>query len=529
MNMNSKITLLTGAFITAGSLLAEQNRPNVLFIAVDDLKPVLNCFGEKQIKSPNIDRIAAAGTVFANCYCQQAVCSPSRVSLLTGMRPDATGIYDLHTYFRKKRPNAVSIAGCFKQNGYETVARGKIFHGNPDAPSWTMKYKAKHQLGHCAKGFGKSVFGYQDPKTKKTFIDAAKKMREKCQAEGKKMNYSKLRHQVAQSGSAPPYECIEGPDNIYLDGELAIEGVKLIKQLAKGKKPFFLAVGFIRPHLPFNAPKKYWDMYKPEDIKTAVFKSRTSDPVKYAYNGSGELKSGYSVPEKFDEAFHRKMIHAYYASVSYTDAQVGKLLDELKRQKLDKNTIIVLWGDHGWHLGDHGMFCKHTNFEQATRAPLVIAAPGYKGGQVSRSLTEFVDIYPTLCALANIKPPANIQGESLVPIIKNPEYQLKDFAVSQYPREKYTIMGYSLREKRYRLTLWFGKSIKSYDVPKESDIIAGELYDYEKDPNEKFNLYKKTEYSSIKRKLWQEMQEYFKKSADHHKKYPFGSPMNNKI
>lgn len=521
--------LLTGAIAGFSGLLAAQERPNVLFIAVDDLKPVLNCFGAKQIKSPNIDKIAAMGTVFANCYCQQAVCSPSRVSLLTGMRPDATGIYDLRTYFRDKRPDAISVAECFKRNGYETVARGKIFHGNPDAASWTIKYKKKPQLGHFDKKFGRAVYGYQDPKTKKAFIDEAAREKEKSQATGKKINYTKIRHSVAKNGFAPPYECIDGPDNMYLDGELAIEGVNLLKRLSKGKKPFFLAVGFIRPHLPFNSPKKYWDMYKPEDIKTAAFKSRTSDPVQYAYNGSGELKSGYSVPDKFDEDFHRKMIHAYYASVSYVDAQIGKLLNELKRQNLDKNTIIVLWGDHGWHLGDHGMFCKHTNFEQATRAPLLVAAPGYKGGQVSRSLTEFVDIYPTLCALADIKAPANIQGESLVPILKNPNYQLKDFAVSQYPRENYTIMGYSLRDKRYRLTVWFGKSLKSFNVPKESDILAGELYDYEKDPDEKFNLYNKTEYSGIRQKLWKEMQGYFKNSAEHNKKYPFGSPMKTEI
>jgi iduronate 2-sulfatase len=495
-------------------------RPNVLFIAVDDLKPVLNCFGESQIKSPNIDRIAVAGTVFTSCYCQQAVCSPSRISLLTGMRPDATGIYDLRTYFRTKRPDAVSIAGCFKQNGYETVARGKIFHGNYDKPSWTMPYKRKGQLGYTAKGFGASVFGYQSPETKKAFIKIIKEISKKRKAAGKKMNYARVQPLAAKRGFSPPYECVDGPDNMYYDGALGLEGVKLLKKLSAGKKPFFLAIGFIRPHLSFNAPKKYWDMYNPKDIKLAGYREKTSDPVKYAYNGSGELRHVYSVPNKFDDAFHRKMIHGYYACVSYIDAQVGKLLDELKRLKLDKNTIVVLWGDHGWHLGDHGMFCKHTNFEQATRSPLIIAAPGYKGGQKTSSLTEFIDVYPTLCKLAGIKPPSNIQGESLVPLMKNPKARLKEFAISQYSRRN-KVMGYSLRTKHFRLTLWFGKSLKSYDEPGSKDILAGELYDYQKDPLEKHNVYNNPKYAAIKKNLWEKMQKHFKDSTEHHKEFPF--------
>jgi arylsulfatase A-like enzyme len=276
-----------------------------------------------------------------------------------------------------------------------------------------------------------------------------------------------------------------------------------MEQLAKGKKPFFLAVGFSKPHLPFVAPKKYWDLYDRSKIKLAPFQEMPEGAPEYAFQDLWELRSGYSgiVPGPMPEKQQYEMIHGYRACVSYTHAQIGKVLAKLKELGLEKNTIIVLWGDHGWHLGDHGMFCKHTNYEQAVRAPLIFAAPNLKAkGEKTQSPTEFVDIFPTLCDLAGLPIPESCEGKSLLPILGNPTAKVREAALEQFPRGK-DKMGYTLRDERYRYVKWV--KMNYYDGERTGPTVATELYDYEKDPLETVNLASNPEYKKVVEKFEQ--------------------------
>lgn len=433
---------------------------NVLFIAVDDLKPVLGVYGYDWVKTPNMDRLATHGFVFENNHCQQAVCGPSRASIMTGKRPDFTQIYDLKTLMRDINPEILTMPQYFKQLGYETVAVGKIYDprcvaNDYDAESWTIPYQ----------------------KTKS---------KEYAFSEGK-----------------PFYEINERPENETIDGEIAANSIQYMQQFAKEGKPFFLGIGFKKPHLPFVAPKKYWDMYPLETIKLPDFRKDPEGAPTFATQPSWELRSGYDdIPKEFtvpitDEK-QLKLIQGYYASVSFIDAQIGKVLDELDRLGLRDNTLIVLWGDHGWHLGDHGMFCKHTNYEQATRSPLLISYPGIKSGTISTP-TEFVDVFPTICNLSGIAIPNNLDGVSLVPLMEKKVNRVKDFAVSQFPRDN-DKMGYAFRNDRYRYVIWM-KDFTSRQVFDEKLVIAEELYDYQKDSEERRNLIQDQEYQNVRNQM----------------------------
>jgi arylsulfatase A-like enzyme len=279
----------------------------------------------------------------------------------------------------------------------------------------------------------------------------------------------------------------------------------MIKQLAQNKKPFFIAAGFKRPHLPFVAPKKYWDLYDRNSINLSKWQKSPEGAPEFALHDWGELKSYVDIPKEItpsgilNENKQRQLIHGYMASVSYLDAQVGKLIKELEAQGIADETIIVLWGDHGWHLGDHGIWCKHSNFEQATRSPLIFSGKGFKP-LINSSPTEFLDIYPTLCDLAGIRIPENLDGTSLKPIIEGKADRVKDFAISQYPRGD-NRMGYSIRNDRYRYTAWFGIDFRKGEKPSKEKIIAEELYDYKTDPDERINHADQTEYNAIKKEL----------------------------
>jgi arylsulfatase A-like enzyme len=435
---------------------AEKRKPNVLFIPVDDLRPQLPCFGRAQMIAPNFDKFAAAGTVFSRAYCQQAVCAPSRASLLTGLRPDSTGIYDLNTPVRSKLPNVLTMPEHFRKNGYHTARVGKVYHHHQDdKQGWS-------QMLSCG---GKQ---YTDPATNKDMNERKKK----AIAKGLKgiPLYNAYR--------GPATECADVPDNAYRDGGIADAALAHLKKIKDN--PFFFAVGFIKPHLPFNAPKKYWDLYDPAKIELADNPFAPKDCPKIALHNWGELRAYLGIPKKGpvtdDQA--RKLVHGYYACVSYVDAQLGRLLNALDELELRDNTIVVLWGDHGWHLGDHGLWCKHSNFESAVHAPMMISAPGFKGGQKSNALTEFVDIYPSLCELTGLQRPDHLEGASFVPLMKNPDKAWKKAAFSQYPRGQ--CMGYSLRTDRYRYTEWLSKDRKT--------ALGRELYDHEKDPAENVNL-----------------------------------------
>lgn len=495
------------------------NQPNILFIAVDDLKPNLGCYGDKVAITPNIDALAEQGTVFTNSHCQQAVCGPSRASLMTGFRPDQTQVWDLKTLIRDKRPEIVTIPQYFKSQGYVTMGVGKIFDPRSvdkeqDKVSWS-EYILPQNLTY-AKGYDKPLYYYQNPDNRKRI----KELQAEAKAKGLK-GYKATKY--VQKQFKPAYEKANVPDDAYIDGAINNGGISLLKKAAKADKPFFLAVGYKRPHLPFVAPTKYWDLYKGRNIPLAQFKQKVKGGVNVAYHNSGELK-GYVTPDLeikdvngvVDIAYDKQktLIHGYYAATSYVDALVGQLLATLKEQKLDKNTIIILWGDHGWHLGDHKLWNKHSNFEQATRAPMIIVDPRKKGVRSVASPTEFVDIFPTLVDLAGLKQVNGLAGTSVKPLMTGKKKSVKEYAISQIPRGKR--IGYSLRTERYRYTSWYKGNVREAASLDINNRIAEEIYDYEADPLEKRNLAKDKKYA----KILEELRAKFKNHFDTERSYP---------
>ena len=444
---------------------AQSKKPNILFIAVDDLRPELGCYGHDYIKSPNIDRIAKQGIVFDRAYCQQAVCSPSRTSLLTGTRPDSTKVWDLVTHFRAAQPDIVTLPQHFKQNGYFVQGLGKIFHPGYDDPrSWSVAWQ-----------------------TPKAPIYARLKLDDDADGDNGKRK------------GGPAFEAGEVADSFYKDGMVADLAVKTLGEISQKAEPFFLALGFAKPHLPFVSPKKYWDLYDPAQIKLAPNPYRPEDAPDYALTNSNELRNYTGTPATgpMPDSLARQLKHGYYASISYTDAQIGKVLNELDRLGLRENTIIVLWGDHGWKLGEHGEWAKHSNVENDTNAPLLLSVPGMKNaGKHSNALVEFVDIYPTLSEAAGLPLPAHLEGSSFKPLLDNPSREWKPAAFSQYPRGK-ARMGYSMRTDRYRLTVWVNRE-------DHSKIEAVELYDHQADPQENTNVAKRPANAELLKKLMEQ-------------------------
>ncbi|MDA1229219.1 MAG: sulfatase-like hydrolase/transferase [Planctomycetota bacterium] len=437
----------------ASTLIAAEpivSRPNVLLICVDDLKPVAGCYGDQMAQTPNIDELAQRGVLCEAAYCNQAVCSPSRNALMTGLRPQTLGIYDLATHFRMAAPDAMTVAAHFRQHGYQTHGLGKILHtghGNKeDAASWSEPHwrpkAGQYQLAESTVDKRDSKNGPRGAATESADVD----------------------------------------DDAYGDGQIAIEAMKRIHDAAeKSDEPFFLAVGFLKPHLPFVAPKTYWDLYDRAKLPMPQVLETPKDAPSYAPQFGGELRAYSDMPQQgpISSEDTRKLIHGYYAATSYTDAQIGKVLTALDKSGLDENTIIVLWGDHGWHLGDHGMWCKHTNYEQAARIPMIVASPGCAAGQKTNSLVETVDIYPTLCELAALPVPSGLDGTSFAGILKSPEMRTRESVIHVYPRGGR--LGRAIRTDRYRLVEW-----KSPGA--EAKTAEYELYDYQIDPLETRNL-----------------------------------------
>jgi arylsulfatase A-like enzyme len=513
------ILVLLGLLTTPVFSQKKSAKPNILFIAIDDLKPILGCYGNKMIKTPNIDRLAAMGTVFMQNYCQQAVCGPTRASIMTGLRPDNTGIWDLKTRMRDVNPDILSLPQYLISQGYSTQGIGKIYDSRcvdkqMDAPSWSVPYynyfKTEAKYYSQETGFP-SLGQYQSPETKELVEKYTKEAKDKGITKGEIDAYvSKL--------VKPSVECANVPDNAYNDGANVLRAKEILGKLKTEGKPFFFAVGFSKPHLPFVAPKKYWDMYNRDEMPVAEFQEKSKNGPDLAYHNAGELRAYSDIPalleftDQMDYGLtlpldkQKELIHGYYAAVSYTDAQVGVLLNTLDSLELTENTIIVLWGDHGWHLGDHNLWCKHTNFEQATHAPLIISSPGIKPS-VSSSPSEFVDVFPTLCDLAGVPVPTQLDGKSQVPVMKQPNKKVKEFSVSQYPRSGssgeterlgYAVgkcMGYSIRTDRYRYTIWMKDNFRSSQAFDQKLIVGAELYDYQKDPNETVNVADDPHYS----------------------------------
>jgi iduronate 2-sulfatase len=460
-----------------GNSKAASTRPNVLFIAVDDLRPSLGCYGDPIARSPHIDRLAKSGLVFNRAYCQQAVCSPSRTSLMTGRRPDTTRVFDLKTHFRKAMPNVVTLPQLFKQQGYHAQSVGKIYHG-------VGSYAIGNQLGDppswSVPGYLPQLHFYHSPRGMQIAEEWFAPRRRGLQ---KRYPGVKSWKDVVVRGL--PWEAPDVPDEEVIDGRIATRAIEILNK--RKDEPFFLAVGFLKPHVPFIAPKKYFDLYPLETIKSVANPFFPKNAPKFAGLNSNEMRVYYGIPKGSrpvaDELESRKLYLAYYACVSYVDAQVGRLLAELDRLKLRDNTVVILWGDHGYHLGENGFWCKQTNFELSARAPLIISVPGQKNiGSRTDALVEFVDIYPSLAELCNLPQPDGLEGTSFTPLLENPQRPWKTAAFSQYPRKiggVGQVMGRSMRIDRYRFTEW-AQPAKNFRVT--------ELYDHQRDPAENQNV-----------------------------------------
>ncbi|MFG0294495.1 MAG: sulfatase [Maioricimonas sp. JB045] len=448
-------------------------RPNVLLILVDDLKPTLGCYGDVHAKSPNIDALAARGMRFDLAFCNQAVCAPSRFTLMLGSHSTSTGLYGLGSQLRQIVPDAVTMPQHFaRHGGYHTQSLGKVFHighgnyGDPDS------FIAPH--------FREKVIEYVDPAS----TDGGKLTREEAYFTNQKLG------QIRSLPRGAAFESPDVDDTAYADGRVALETIRRLRQAKKRREqdgtPFFIAAGFARPHLPFSAPKKYWDMYDPATLPMPQHEDLPEDAPAVAGKRGGEITNYKPCPTdrnaEFSDELKRQLIHGYYASTSFVDAQIGKLIGELDRLGLADSTIIVLWGDHGFHLGDLGIWTKHTNYEQANRIPILIAAPGVTTpGSSTRQPAESVDLFPTLAELAGLPAPDGpqpVDGVSLVPVLKDPAARVRDHAYHAYPKQK---IGRAIRTERYRLVEW--RPWGDADAPAEY-----ELYDYESDPLETRNL-----------------------------------------
>lgn len=445
-----------------------QKRPNILFIAVDDLRPELGCYGVRGIKSPQIDRLAASGVKFERAYCQQAVCNASRASLLTGLRPDSTRVWDLVTPLRTTVTNVVTLPQYFKQHGYQAVGMGKIYHNTfPDPDSWSIPEP---------KPTGFQLYSAETQVRLKVRRDAARQQ-------------GKTEQQISGSVRGLAAEGEDVADQQRFDGALANLALEHLQSLSKESKPFFLAVGFIQPHLPFTAPKRYWDMYDPSQLPLAKNPFLPKDAPPFAMFGMYELRAYMDfadtkeAPVLLTEEQQRHLKHGYYASATFIDAQIGRLLDELDKLGLRENTIVVLWADHGWKLGEHASWCKQTNYEIDARVPFIIRSPHAAGnGKSCSALVELLDIYPTLCELAGLPVSPTLEGKSIVSLLNAPTLPGKPAAFSQFPRRhgEQRLMGYSMRTDRYRYIEWLDR--------KTGEVAARELYDHQTDGEENQNI-----------------------------------------
>ncbi|MHC5067725.1 MAG: sulfatase [Planctomycetota bacterium] len=469
-------TALTLALAATALVAAE--RPNVLFIAVDDLKPVLGCFGDELAQTPHIDALAASGVAFTNAHTPHAICGPSRAAIMSGMRSDQVGVIDLKTMWRDVTPDVVALPQLFREHGYTTAAIGKIYDPrcvdkDNDKPSWSLPYKTTGKLSYDPE-WGEPALGY--------YVGA------EIKAAIAKLPKKTARDDAQKQGLKPGYERVDGaPDLAYHDGAAAARGIELLEQLAADEAPFFLAVGFKRPHLPFVAPGRCWDRFDPAAFDLG-FQGEGEGFGKYFTKPGSELRGGYSVPfddEPLPEAYQRELIHGYYATVSFVDDQIGKLLAKVDELQLREDTIIVLWSDHGFHLGDHRQWGKHTALEQATRSPLIFSVPGRAARGATATPAQLLDIYPTLCELAGLPAPAVLVGSSLVPVLDDITTQVHEAALSIYPFSGGKVIAFSVRDGRYRYTEWRQWKTKQRDG--DYTIIGRAFFDYELDPEETKN------------------------------------------
>ncbi|MDG2253763.1 MAG: sulfatase [Opitutaceae bacterium] len=442
--------------------------PNVLFIAIDDLRPALGCYGDAVAISPNIDRLASQGTTFNRAYCQLAVCGPSRHSLLSGRRPDTIEVWDLNTHFRATFPNLVSLPQHFKDNGYHTRSIGKIYHGNgtpsKDGPSWS-----------------------EDP-----IFDNGR---------NPEWRYASPENLAGTGLKRAASEGVDTSDSTFVDGMVCDAALDALDAFKERKQPFFLGVGFRKPHLPFVAPKRYWNLYDRSDISEPASNKHPQGAPEFALRSWNELEGYTDIPKdasKLSPAKVQELRHGYYACISYVDALIGRLLDRLDELGFSENTVVCLWGDHGFHLGEQGLWTKANNYELAARVPLIVSTPGQKAkGVSSNAFVELVDLYPTLADVCGLRVSSELEGLSMMPLLDDPNLFWKTAAFNQYPRmfegvrhERHgDVMGYSVRTDRFRFVQW--KNWKS------GEIEAEELYDHRNDFDEMRNVAGNPEYFNI--------------------------------
>jgi len=494
-------------------------KPNIVFIAIDDLRSELGSYGSEIAISSHLDELAAQGLQFNNAYCQQAICGPSRASVLTGMRPESSGVTHNYIKIRDQFPDVVTLPQHFKNNGYETVYAGKIFHhGDKDEElSWSRK-PVVHPLNGKQEILGTSGFALEENILKRDKV--------------RKEMFAKY-GDVAKFGLAmgTAYEAADVPDNTYIDGYNTDVAIATMKEMvSNGDKPFFLGLGMNKPHLNWIAPKKYWDMYNPDHIMITDQINGPENGAAMGLHPSFELRVRDGIPKKgkFNPELERTLKHAYLACVSYVDAQIGRMIEALEDAGVRENTVIIVWSDHGYHLGDMGVWGKATNYEIATRVPLIICTPNMPAatqGAQSNALVELIDMYPTLCDLAGLEKPVYLDGTSFVPLIKEPNTPWKTAAFSQFPspalrewgsiplrqgmRETYfgpllkdvekriknqqrdkwnrdlfenDLVGYAVRTEHYRLVAW-----KDRKEPNKVPLFV-ELYDHKNDPTESNNV-----------------------------------------
>lgn len=469
-----------GLSLTPEPVTGEKESPerhNILFISIDDLRTELNSYSRDHIISPNIDRLASQGIRFERAYVQMAICHASRASMLTGYQPVANHIYSTFSV-EQLMPGALTINKFFENQGYDVFGIGKLYHYPEDYIEQFddgLRNQLSDWVGNIPQGSG-----YITPSQGRGYITP------------------EAISQMDESGRGPAWEYADVEDNAYFDGYLTDRIVERLGQVRDSDRPFFIGVGFMKPHLPFNAPQKYWDLYDHDEITTA-------DNPYYPINGSiygkhafGELRNYSNIPddqsEPIDLDTQKMLIHGYYACVSYIDAQIGKIHKALEENGLLDNTIIVLWSDHGFKLGEHGMWAKHTNFEHDTRIPMIFSGPGIEKNAVTYSFAQSVDIFPTLADLTGFDVPDQLHGTSLVPVLQNPEAKVQDQAYSIWPSyrgnrrvQEEAILGYSVRTESFRYTKWVQVS--------SGEVLDQELFDHAKDPEENRNVIDDPQYA----------------------------------
>ena len=446
--------------------------PNILFIAVDDLRPELGCYGESLIQSPNIDKLAAEGTRFDRSYCNIPVCGASRASLMTGLRPARNRFLTYLTWADKEAPGISTIPKHFRDNGYHTISNGKIFHHDTDASdSWDEIWHPKSSIN--------------------SWLDYALPENIAADTLGNIWGAPVERADIADSG--------------YNDGKTAEKVIQDLIKLKEQDKPFFLAAGFIKPHLPFNAPEKYWAIY---DGKVSLPDNNypPENAPKESFHTFGELRAYRGVPEigPVTDEMALELIHGYYACVSYTDAQIGLILDALVDLELEESTIVILWGDHGWNLREHGLWCKHCNYETSLHTPMIVKVPGTKQVKSTMEIVEYVDIYPTLCDLAGLDLPLHLQGNSFKELLFDPTATSDGVAICQW------YAGITTIRENWFYTEWVDDDDQEY---------ARMLYDHRTDPDENVNISEQDENQAVIDALSEEMrrsraENYFKEAPN---------------